>query len=432
MSRILLHTLGSAGDFNPFVALGLELQRRGHSVRFAVSPANAQRIIDLGMDAVAIGPDLDPDSALMRKLLAPEVIGPIDTLFRNVLIPAIEPATDAIVPLCKDADLFVSHIVQLAAPVIAHRTGIRWISATPTTNCYPSRSGDAPGIAWRNPPVMVNRLAWAAVRGVLWQLDTLLCEQYLKLGTPPRGDSAILGTYSELMTIGLWSPAFFPRPDDWPEWFQVGGYARWDAQAAVSGPRSDIPQGPGPLVVFTLGSSVVNDPRGYYEMAMEAIRPTNWRAVLLGAPDDFPIPTELAGRVVASRYAQYAALFPAASAIVHQGGVGTTQAACYYGVPSIVVPRGFDQFENAAHIQRHRLGLRIMPSALTPRLLRIRLERLLTSGKISKNVTSLAGRMQDEPGVSRSADLVELALDPGYSGAPSQQRSIFAPMLAPA
>lgn len=103
-------------------------------------------------------------------------------------------------------------------------------------------------------------------------------------------------------------------------------------------------------------------------------------------------------------------MFPQADAIVHQGGVGTTQAACYYGIPSIVVPRGFDQFENAAHIQREGWGLRLMPEQGTAAALRFRLERLLASKDIKRRVQALGRLMQAEPGVRRSADLVEGAL----------------------
>ena len=414
MARILIHTLGSSGDLNPFLALGLELKHRGHAVRFAISPTHAAIVENLGMDAVAIGPDFDPNSDLMRKMLRPEVVGPIDTLFRNVLIPSIGPAADAIEPLARESDIFLSHIVQLAAPVIAHRSGVKWISATPTANCYPSRCTDAPGIAWKNPPAVINTVVWTAVRGMLSRLDGLIEEQYRLHGGPPAGNGAILGSYSKLLTIGMWSPAFFPRPADWPEWFNLGGYARWDAPLVKGGHLVDrgsqclpIPQGESPLIVFTLGSSVVNDPRGYFHLAIEAVRKTDWRAVLLGAPDDFPVPAALATRVSAIPYAPYADLFPLASAIVHQGGVGTTQAACYYGVPAIVVPRGFDQFENAAHIQRNGFGLRLSHSSLSPTLLTIRIERLLASRDIQENVTVLSNKMQAEGGAGASADLIE-------------------------
>ena len=99
--------------------------------------------------------------------------------------------------------------------------------------------------------------------------------------------------------------------------------------------------------------------------------------------------------------------------LVHQGGVGTTQAACYYGIPSLVVPRGFDQFENAAHIQREGWGLRLLPQDLSAHALRFRLERLLRSEEIRTRVRRLSEQMQAEPGVSRSADLVEAALAGG-------------------
>ena len=97
--------------------------------------------------------------------------------------------------------------------------------------------------------------------------------------------------------------------------------------------------------------------------------------------------------------------------MVHQGGAGTTQTACYYGIPSLIVPRGFDQFENAAHLQREGWGLRLMPSDFSATSLRLRLHRLLASPRIKTAVTALGHRMRAEPGVSRSADLVEAALN---------------------
>src|SRR6185437_13164467 len=36
MARIVISTVGSAGDLNPFLALGLGLRERGHDVLFAV------------------------------------------------------------------------------------------------------------------------------------------------------------------------------------------------------------------------------------------------------------------------------------------------------------------------------------------------------------------------------------------------------------
>ena len=51
--------------------------------------------------------------------------------------------------------------------------------------------------------------------------------------------------------------------------------------------------------------------------------------------------------VAAFGYAPYSGLFPRCSAIVHQGGVGTTAQAMRSGRPMLVVPFGFDQHDNA-------------------------------------------------------------------------------------
>jgi rhamnosyltransferase subunit B len=412
MARILIHTLGSSGDFNPFLALALVLRGRGHEVQFALSPAFAARARALGFTATAAGPDPDYRSDLVRRMLSPDrdITRPVRALFEEVLIPAIGPATEALEPLARDADLFLAHTIQLAAPVVAARTGVPWVSATPATICYPSGATDVPNMALRGLPGALAQLSWAAARFVFQDWDALAAAEYRKLGAPPRRNIALGGAYSRRLTLGLWSPSFFPRPADWPSWLQVGGYARWDAPGPAASSLAGLPPGPGPLIVFTLGSSVVHDPRGYYEAALEAIAPTDWRAVLLGAPGDLPIPLSLRDRVSALSYAPYAELFPLADAIVHQGGVGTTQAACYYGVPCLIVPRGFDQWENAAHVQRNRWGLRLSPQDLSPRALRCRLQRLLSDTDIHSRVAVLGHAMRAESGPARTADLLEAVL----------------------
>jgi rhamnosyltransferase subunit B len=415
MTRILIHTLGSSGDVNPFFALAEELRKRGHAIRFALSPSFAAQAQQLGFDAVAAGPDPQPNSELMQRLLTPsaDVAAKVRMLFQDVLIPAIAPAVAALEPLAREADLLISHSIQLAAPAVAERTGIQWITALPAGVTFPANAY-IPNVAWRRPPQSLAQAAWWVGKALMRSLDAPVNAEYHKLGLAPRRDILFSASFSRLLTVGLLSPAFFPQPKEWPSWLQVGGYARWDMPSA--GSADSLPAQPWdtnghPHLVFTLGSSVVNDPRGFYETALQAISPTPWYATLLGAPHDLPIPNTLRSRIQIIPYAPYAALFPTADAVIHQGGVGTTQAACYYGIPAVVVPRGFDQWENAAHLQRSGWGLRLRAQNLSPGTLRTRLSRLLTDQSIRQRVTALGQVMQAEPGPQHSADLVEAALE---------------------
>ena len=416
MAKILIHTLGSSGDLNPFLALAIELKQRGHEIQFALSPKFAEKARALGFQATVAGEDPDWDSDLMRRMLAMHRTEPIKVLFAEGMIPAIGPAAASLEPLVRDADLFLSHTIQLAAPAVAQRTGTPWISASAATLIYETAAYPPPSVAWKGCPAFLSRLGWQIGKSLFRDLDALTAAEYAKLGVGPRPNIISSGTYSRRLTLGLWSPSFFPRPPDWPSWFQVGGYARWDGNvppASINGGAGLSQKGAAsgtPTILFTLGSSVVNHPGEFWRTALAMLAQTDWRGVLLGAPADFPVPDALQGRVQLIPFAPYADIFPTADAVVHQGGVGTTQAACFYGLPAVVVPRGFDQFENAAHVQREGWGLRLMPEQATASGLRFRLERLLASEEIKARVQALAVQMQAEPGVKRSADLVEAAL----------------------
>ena len=415
MPKILIHTLGSSGDFNPLVALALELRQRGHMVHFALNPGFAIKVRELGFTATDAGPDPDYESDLMKRLLAPtrNGINLVRILFHEVLIPAIRPAVDILVPLARDADLFVSHTIQLAAPVVAQRTGVPWVSVSPAALLYPNGQYPPPGVAWKGCPPALGRLGWTIGGALVGPVDEMANAEYAALGLSPISHVVAGGAYSRRLTLGLWSPSYYPRPSDWPDWLQVGGYGRWDAPPSGTPPPLDLPSGDGPLIVFTLGSSVVSDPRGFYEKALAAVAPTPWRALLVGAPTDLPLPAALQGRVKTTRYARYSDVFPLADAIVHSGGVGTTQACCYYGKGAVIVPRAADQFENAAHLQREGWGLRLLPQDLSPTLIRLRLERLLKSSEIRQRVQELGRRIQAEPGPARSVDLLETAMARG-------------------
>ena len=410
MAKILIHTLGSSGDLNPFLALATELRLRGHHVHFALSPLFAEKAEALGFSATIAGEDPQWGSEMMRRMLEAHRTDPVRVIFEEALIPAIAPAVKSLEPLVREADLFISHTIQLAAPIVSDRTGVPWVSASAATMIHETAVYPPPGVAWKSSPAFLNRLGWKLGYRIFAGIDELAAVEYEKLGARPRTNIMAGGAYSRLLTLGLWSPAFFPRPTDWPEWFQVGGYARSDGDTPRSALSTEPETGTVPTILFTLGSSVVNDPRGFYDAALKAIASTPWNAVLLGAPEDIPVPRALRGRVRVLRYAPYADLFPQMAAIVHQGGVGTTQAACYYGIPSIIVPRGFDQFENAAHIQREGWGLRLLPTDFSVYSLRYRLERLLRSGEIQTKVKALSQQMQAEPGVLRSAEMIEALL----------------------
>src|SRR6202012_5716435 len=111
-------------------------------------------------------------------------------------------------------------------------------------------------------------------------------------------------------------------------------------------------EGPAPLV-FTLGSAAVMHAGDFYEQSAEAAEMLGQRAVLLIGADDRNLPKRtLPESICVARYAPYSKIFPRASVIVHQGGIGTTAQALRAGRPMLVMPYSHDQPDNARRVRR--------------------------------------------------------------------------------
>ena len=112
-----------------------------------------------------------------------------------------------------------------------------------------------------------------------------------------------------------------------------------------------LQQGPPPLV-FTLGSAAVLDAGDFYRQDALAAGLLGQRAVLLVGTDPRNVPLEVPENVCVANYAPYSKIFPRASVIIHQGGVGTTAQALISGKPMLVMPYSHDQPDNARRVRR--------------------------------------------------------------------------------
>ena len=67
--RIVFTTIGSFGDIHPYIAIGLELQSRGHKVIIATSPYYREKIEATGLGFHAIRPDIAPPEENLEILI---------------------------------------------------------------------------------------------------------------------------------------------------------------------------------------------------------------------------------------------------------------------------------------------------------------------------------------------------------------------------
>src|SRR5918912_497062 len=91
MKRIVISTFGSFGDVHPYIALALELKRRGHRPVIATTEMYREKVEPLGLELQRVRPDMpsydEPDKvSAMVESVVNERTGP-ETLLKTLILP---------------------------------------------------------------------------------------------------------------------------------------------------------------------------------------------------------------------------------------------------------------------------------------------------------------------------------------------------------
>jgi len=234
------------------------------------------------------------------------------------------------------------------------------------------------------------------------------------IGLPPGANPIFEGQHSPELTLALFSKVLGAPQPDWPPNTHVTGFAFYDRLEKHQGLTLELARfldaGPAPIV-FTLGSSAVMDARDFYRQSAAAAVQLGQRAVLLIGRDPANIPAApLPAGVIAAEYAPYSEIFPRATAIVHQGGVGTTAQALRAGRPMLVVPFAHDQPDNAARVERLGVARQVSRRAYRAGRVASELRKLLDDPSYAARSAEVGRQIQSEDGVSTACNLIERRL----------------------
>ena len=423
--RILIATIGSLGDLHPCLALGIELKRRGHSVVIATTEAYRPRILRQGLSFHSLRPDWDPaDSELIRQ--CEDLKSGPEILFRKLILPHLEDTYTDLLVIASECDLMLAGEIVYAAPLVAEKLGLPWISLILSPCSF--LSAYDPSVLVNAPQLIRLRTAGAPINRLLLNLGMRLVQHWwepvrrlrLREGLRPECAPLTRDKFSSTLVLALF-PAALARPQpDWPASTVQTGFVFYDGDepsAELSKVSAFLDAGE-PPIVFTLGSTAVAHPGNFYPASLEAVHRLGKRAVLIGA-DDLPTGSP---QVLAIRYAPYSMIFPRASVIVHQGGSGTTGQALRAGRPMLFVPFGWDQPDNAARVNRLGAGLTIARRKYSPDTAYESLKRLLSEAHFAENAAAVGRELHLQNGTQKACDAVEasiLSCEKGRDAAPA-------------
>lgn len=414
--RILLATFGSFGDLNPYLGLAKALRARGHDPAIATSEFYRRYVEREGIRFHAVRPDVDlHDRAELARIMDPK--RGTEHLLRDLIAPHIRDTYADLTVAARSTDFVVSHPITFAAPLVAARQGLRWASSVLAPISFFSAYDIPvpPPAPWLKAIDRLGPRAGRAFVALAKRMSAGWIEPVRRfraeLGLPDTGDPLYEGQHAPALVLGLFPSVLGPRQPDWPASTRVTGAIFDDA---VYGRALDadldrfIESGPAPIV-FALGSAAVGAAGSFFTESARAAAALGRRAVLVTGHHPENRVGGLAPGILAVDAAPYSALFPRAAAIVHQGGIGTTNEALRAGRPTVIVPFSHDQPDNAVRVER--LGVSCTLPAARYRADRVAhtLESVLADPERSRRAREIATAVQRERGADAACDAIEAA-----------------------
>src|SRR5579871_5706986 len=359
--RVLLSTIGSRGDVQPLVALGLQLKVLGHEGRVCVPPDFREWIEDLGIAVTPIGPEVRKFAAARATATHPRTF-PTPEQRRQMAEATVAAQFETVTAAAAGCDIIVAaSALQIAARSVAEKIGIPYIFVAYSPTVLPSPHHPPPPLpAFPGetplPPTSDNRELWSRDEARFHSL----------FGAALNVHRAALGLAPDPM-LGAW-----PGPAD-DGVLQTGAWFLSDQRPLPRELDTFLASGE-PPIYFGFGSTRIPQDTGH--VLVHSARALGRRAIVSRGWFEESLVEDQAG-CLSIGDANLHALFPRVAAVVHHGGAGTTTAAALAGSPQVVIPDHYDQHYWAQRIEILGIGVAHPPGVPTTDSLVSALKRAL-------------------------------------------------------
>jgi len=413
--KILIASLGTRGDVQPYVALARELCLCGSDVVLCTGEGFEEMIEASGARARPMPIDYQ---ALLQKPEVREALfsakGAIKSARKNMRLQKDVTAALWRAGLEERPDLILFNLKATVMTLVARRLSVPALPTALQPVTAPTSAFPIPLFGLPDLGSSLNRLSYSLLNGLMNAAQKPMVKPFrgeaeTELAMPGSLTAGHMPDDRKTLSLQAFSRALVPAPEDWPDEAWQCGYWLSEPDPGYRPPAdlaSFLEAGP-PPVYLGFGSMPSRDPAELTETVLAALRITGQRAILAtgwGGLGRDVLPDALAGRVLLLEKAPHSWLFPRCAAIVHHGGAGTTHEALRWGKPSLVCPVFGDQPFWGARV--HGIGAGPAPigqKKLTPENLALALQELGNPAYREK-AEQAAAVMASEPGARGTAE----------------------------
>ncbi len=404
--HIVLAPVGTRGDVQPLLALGVRLAQRGHEVTFC-APANfAEWVRSFKLRYVSIGEDFQANLKDYRDGGTAAVLSVARQLPQQ--FSELERA-------CQGADVLIGAGFQFAGPSIAERSRIPYYYVIYWPQLIPSSIHVLLGVPLSSLPGWLNRWIFAQWP-IVWNLyfrKRLNQERAARHLPPVRNVHRYLAFSGHALLA--WDPEIGPVPPELDIPHTVTGSLHLQEETCLSPNLIEFLADGSAPVYLGFGSMPTLDPRRLTDLMVRAAQQAGVRALISSGWANLArksLPPEI--RVIGPE--PHALLFPRVAAAVHHGGAGTTAAAARAGIRQIVVPHFGDQFYWGHRVHACGLGpLPIRRGKLNVNRLAAAIQAAMTKPNMKACAEQMAQRLNHQDGLGVAVSVIESSPESSYS-----------------
>lgn len=417
--KIAITTIGTRGDLQPYIALGLGLKGSGYEVQI-VSAKNEETFVrNYGLDFFALDVDIQKimeggDVKEMAKGSNPFKFIISHLKGSKSLKKLMVKIQEEIWAACKKADLIIFHPGMPLGFFLGKEKNIKAILATPfpviSTKDYPSilfyslpRLGSYYNLLTH---FIFDKVFWALGKSSIKLFWAKNIKSKIDLDTSPikqqiNSGHLVLNGYSELL---------FKQPKEWPNNIHTTGSWIIDTETNFVPPieLDDFINNGDPPIYIGFGSMKdLNSFNKTLALIIEALDITNQRAVVGLGWTKINYKGALPENIFLVESVPHTWLFPKMKMLIHHGGAGTTATGLRAGKPTIIVPHNADQPAWGQRVFELGVGSKpIKKSKLTAGKLANAISFSQTPNIIAK-AERIGQQLKNENGVQKAVEIIE-------------------------
>lgn len=364
--RIAIFTLGSRGDVQPYVALGVEALKYNHEVVICTGESFKSFIEDNNIEFAKADLDL---MALLQTEAGQEVFNngtkhiiKAMKYAKEKVNPAYRKTMEQFYNCAKNADIIIYHPKSFGAQDLALKLDIPCICISPVPFIYPIE--EFPNLVVYSQGSLgkyINKLTYIPIKYAdasnIKEINDFR-KNVLNMPTRKSGIYAYSINNKPIPIVYPISKYLFEDVKTWDNRVYLPGFIFLENKEEKLDKEiyEFISKGSKPIVV-SFSSMPLKNPHKFKETLVKALSKSNNRAIVLTGVSGMNFENE--ENILAVPSAPHNMLFPLSKGIMHHGGVGTMASALKAGKPQLIMPFSVDQPFWANRL--YKLGYAIKP-----------------------------------------------------------------------